>query len=395
MNAAKSPPAVRKGGIVFHDPVPAVLQDMRQRFDAHLEALGLQSHVLASPGTATDEGAAAGEHGVRFALHDIARYHLTPHADTLGLCQTLHLDTHTNAQDLEREILVAMLASPVCFSFPSYDELVSALRVRQNLVMDARKTALAFDTEHAERPEEYWSYTTECGFTLKPGRSLIAALEKTTQPQVSGKLYSFSCYRATEYVILLAIARELTLCNVPLLADLQAQWERRAIMSGEFHDVFLREYGSMDEPLPPRYYVPGDRVWFRNPDERSADVEGYEGSWVFYLGDGQFSNFWKRDQPYTLISKSVEIFHWRNATYRDEHGRLQVDDAVVDARVARTLQDPRELDRILALMQRMRDPSGLYQEGGCIDATRECVRHVRPGTSQLMLPRHAAFSLAS
>src|SRR3546814_17994260 len=77
---------------------------------------------------------------------------------------------------------------------------------------------------------------------------------------------------------------------------LQRQWETRAIMSGQFHDVFLHEFGSMTEPLPPKYYIPGDRLWFRNPDEHSSNVEGYEGSWVFYVGDGLFTNFWKRDQ---------------------------------------------------------------------------------------------------
>src|SRR3546814_5001957 len=47
------------------------------------------------------------------------------------------------------------------------------------------------------------------GFTIEPGVSLIEALQKATQPDASGKLYSFSCYRATEYVTLLGIAREL------------------------------------------------------------------------------------------------------------------------------------------------------------------------------------------
>src|SRR5690606_15451892 len=186
-------------------------------------------------------------------------------------------------------------------TFPSYEELVSAIRIRKFIVQGARKTALAFDTEHAERPE-CWTYSEECGFTLRPGEPLIGSLEKATQPGRSGKLYSFSCYRATEYVILLAIAQELAICNPDLMQRLQQQWETRAIMSGQFHDVFLREYGSMAEPLPPKYYVPGDRLWFRNPDEPSSNVEGYEGSWVFYLGDGLFTNFWKRDQPFTLRS---------------------------------------------------------------------------------------------
>ena len=92
-------------------------------------------------------------------------------------------------------------------------------------------------------------------------------------------------------------------------------------MSGRFHDTFLHEYGSLAEPLPQRFYVPGDRLWFRNPDSASSDVEGYEGSWVFYLGGGLFNNFWERDQPFTLTSKCVEIHHWQHALRADAGAR--------------------------------------------------------------------------
>jgi hypothetical protein len=34
----------------------------------------------------------------------------------------------------------------------------------------------------------------------------MAALEQATRPDISGALYSFSCYRATEYILLLAMA---------------------------------------------------------------------------------------------------------------------------------------------------------------------------------------------
>src|SRR5690606_2505223 len=125
-------------------------------------------------------------------------------------------------------------------------------------VQAARRTVLAFDTEQAERPPECWTYAEPTGFTLVPGHDLIDALRKATQPEVSGNLYSFSCYRATEYVLLLALAQELAEANPALLQALQRQWETRAIMSGEFHEVFLHEYGSLREPLPHRYYVPGD-----------------------------------------------------------------------------------------------------------------------------------------
>jgi hypothetical protein len=171
-----------------------------------------------------------------------------------------------------------------------------------------------------------------------------------------------------------------------LLAQLQAINEIHAIRSGQFHDVFLVEYGSMSEPLPKRYYVPGDRLWFRNPDERSSDVMGYEGSWVIYLGGGFFSNFWKRDQPFTLESKALEIYHWRDGVYADAQGQLHMDESVVEQRVAQTMADPQAVQEVLGRMLRMRDPQGVYAEGGCLDTTRECPRSVSRDHCELVLP---------
>jgi hypothetical protein len=307
--------------------------------------------------------------------------------DTTRLCDRLSLDPHGNVDDLEREILIGLLLCPQGLEYRNPDELASAVRIRQNIVAAAHKTMLAFDTsDAAERPVDCWSYSEAHGFTVRPGKPLIEALRKATQPAISGGLYAFSCYRATEYVILLGIAEELVTCNPALLLRLQRQWEVRAIVSGRFHETFLIELGSMDEPMPPRYYVPGDRVWFRNPDDHSSDVTGFEGSWVFYLGGGLFSNFWKHNQPYTLHSKCLEVFHWRHGVYRDSAGELCMDEAVVESRVQATLNDPDETAKILQQMMRWREPSGVYVDGGCIDTTREHPRSVCPGGNEMTLP---------
>src|SRR3546814_4916480 len=71
-------------------------------------------------------------------------------------------------------------SSDVCSS-----DLVSALRVRRNIVQAARLTALAFDTEHAERPQEFWDYSEERGFTVKDGARLIEALQKRSEEHTS------------------------------------------------------------------------------------------------------------------------------------------------------------------------------------------------------------------
>jgi hypothetical protein len=311
-----------------------------------------------------------------------------PGHDTLALHDKLgHTPQTDEAWALEREIWVALLGSPHRFQFASLDSLTSHIRVRRNMALDARKTALAFKTDAAERPQAFWQDGgDEAGFILQPGRCLVEALTAATQPDATGKLYDFSCYRATEYVILLGIAQELQSENPELLAQLQSLNQVHAVRSGQFHEVYLVEYGSMEVPLPGRFYVPGDRLWFRNPDERSSDVTGYEGSWVLYMGGGLFSNFWKRDTPYTLESKAIEIFHWKDGAYTDAQGVLQMDETVVEALVAQTEANPTARTQVLERMLRMRDPKGVYAEGGCIDTTREYPKSVSRGHCELVLP---------
>lgn len=370
----------RPGGIHIGAATPQDIEAARRDFLAQLEGLALDRYVEVA------QDARAGGHVVEFRLQPELAEEWMPGFDTMGLCRKLGLDTRSNPDDMEREILLAMLVAPIPFQFPSHAELAASVRIRRNIVGAARKTWLDFHTTEAERPDDCWRYIDGRGFALLPGRSLITALKKATQPDESGVRYSFSCYRATEYVVLLGIAQELAMSNPPLLDRLQRLWESRPIMSGEFHDVFLHEYGSLSDPLPFRYFVPGGRTWFRNPDDHSSDVAGYEGSWVMYLGDGLFSNFWHPDKPYTLTTKCLEIFHWRHATYRDRAGELQVDDAVAERLVDASMRDPEERDRILRKMLRLREPAGVYVGGGCIDASREYPRCVCPGTADLMLP---------
>lgn len=351
--------------------------ESRKRFANQLEQAGLSKWTRI---TQLDSGT------LEAALSPEAAKALMPRYETLELAQ--RLAPGSSEVSLERETMVALLGSPLRFDYPSVEEFEAALRVRSNIVEAARRTQLAFDTAAAERPWDYWAYDSDHGFTVLPGKSLVDALRKATQPEDPKQKYAFSCYRATEYILLLAIAQELAENNPALYARLQKQWESEAIMSGRFHETFLTEFGSLETPLPAGFYIPGDRVWFRNPDEHSADVPGYEGSWVFYLGGGLFSNFWTSDRPYTLARKCLEIYHWRHGVLPAEgEGELRMDEDQVEARVQESLSHPTETRRILERMLRLRDGRGIYAEGGCIDASRECARTVCPETADIRLPQ--------
>ena len=326
------------------------------------------------------------ESGWNFKLSHAAWTQLTPDFDTLSLKARLGKQRWTQ----ELEIVLAMLAAPIHQRFPSFDELCAHVDARKNICQAGAATTLAFATESAERPTQYWTYAEETGFTLKPGAPLIDALVMATQPSVSGELYSFSCYRATEYVLLLGIAQTLRAFNPELLQALQDTWQVKAIASGRFHDTFLTEVGSLEHPLPKNYYVPGDRVWFRNPDEASADVVGFEGSWVVYVGKGQFTDFWRPASSYTMEDKCLEIYFWRHAIAHQANGDAYIDENVVWSRMAQLdaggEQNDLRKQQILSQMMRYRDGRGIYADGGCIDATREHPRWLCPGTSTLDLP---------
>ena len=377
----------RAGGIQLQSGAASQegLSAVRSAISTLFASLELQDAVMVTPVQTANSTC------FQCHLSDAAAMSWTPGHDTLDILHRWkplqEAETLADEQKaLDREIMVALLASPTAFHFSDLEALASSIRVRRFMVEAARKTALAFNTAAAERPETFWRYEPERGFVLQHGQSLICALISATQPEATGKHYDFSCYRATEYVILLGIAQEAQISNPPLFNALQQRNEVHAIRSGLFHEVFLVEYGSMDNPLPSHFYVPGDRLWFRNPDERSSDITGYEGSWVIYMGGGLFSNFWQQDKPYTLVKKCVEIFHWRDGVYVDGHGQLQMDEKRVDAFVAQTLNDPVALAHVLDRMTRMRDPQGVYAQGGCIDTTREHAKQVHASSCDLVLP---------
>ncbi|MFD2454207.1 hypothetical protein [Ideonella paludis] len=208
-------------------------------------------------------GVQASEIGWWASLAPEAAQAWMPHFDTLSLAEVVEATLQVPPeQALACETLVAMLGSPLGYPFNSLEAWASAVRVRCHIAQAAQRTALAFKTLAAERPEAFWRYDEDHGFVLQAGASLVEALVAATQPEATGRLYDFSCYRATEYVILLGVVRELAAHHPALLAQLQQVNEVHAIRSGLFHDTFLVEHGEHAAPLPPSFMCPATGCGF-------------------------------------------------------------------------------------------------------------------------------------
>jgi hypothetical protein len=354
--------------ISFVDPVN--LDGRLRQVQRCLRYLGINDLVDCSMSGGVD-----GRHLHLRASHRLIT--LCPDFDTSSIATFLCARQQGQQQTMLAEIILAMALSPDVVHFSNQQELISNLRMRCAVVHLASRTELNFDTSAITRPQAYWFYTKENGFLLRQGVSLAEGIERALCPDVSGYTYSFSCQRASEYLMLYAVVSELLKVNKEALQATEAQWRKRALTGDDFLFRFLEERGTRDNPMPMRYYIPGDRIWFKNPDDYSSDIEGFEGSWVIYLGGGRFCNLWDRARPYTLEEKCLEIYYWSQCVEVSPAGVPWMNEAVVKERVQLALSDPAIKKPILQKMMVYRDPAGVYADGGCIDLSRDSFSPVR------------------
>lgn len=376
MSLSKVAPT-RTGGIRVLGETPRRLRVQRRNVLRRLSELGLRQYVEETSIPVPEQLST----GFRLRQDPDAAFSLSN--DSTALCEAFGLDSANDPRDLEREIWLAMLVSPVIIDFPSFAEIESAVRIRMNIVAAARKTFVRFDTMQVDRPTEYWTWDDDCGFLLNRGKPLARAIEVAMQPGKSDRSYAFSCKRAGEYLVLLGLAQEAEAVNPALYRRLVKQSQTRALRGDDYDNAYLQKIGTLDEPLPPRFFIPGDRVWFRNPDKFSSEITGFEGSFTVYIGGGRFPNFWKKNRTETLITKCLTIYFWREAIYQNAAGEWQVDEPHADRLVEEALKDPERVEQIVDELMQWQEPNW---EGGAMEPSRDCARFIRPGTEDFDLP---------
>src|SRR5690606_22139005 len=128
MTEATHPLLLGFGGIEFQGRSAREVASIQQSCLDYLQTLGLDLYVVVT------RHQAQGEYRVRFRVSEVFSREWAPRFDTTPLCAKLERDTLRESGDPEREIVLATLARPGVFMYPSLDELRSAVRTRKKIV---------------------------------------------------------------------------------------------------------------------------------------------------------------------------------------------------------------------------------------------------------------------
>lgn len=165
------------------------------------------------------------------------------------------LESSWNLGSLERMIIQQMNNTRVLYSYPSVRELLFEINVRKNIIESAKElheSNAAFSTfKNASCNDKYWYLTTQGGFLLKPDVSPSAAITDIFR---NSSLYGFECATACVIIFYYAILKSIG----------------KSLFDNLFQNLYLYSWHT-DPDLAiytfyATHYLPGDVVYFNNPD---------------------------------------------------------------------------------------------------------------------------------
>lgn len=179
--------------------------------------------------------------------------------------------------DLEREIVNQKKNSEIVYRYVSLEALEFELKTR-TAIIDAAKALKASDAtfavfKNSRCNNQFWSRTDNGGFRLNSGVRPSVGIKDIFE---NGQLYAFEC--ATAMVITLYKATLTVL--------------KKDVFDVYFQDLYLRDW-NYDSDLQLKIIehknevIPGDIVYFKNPDHNPATPE-WQGENAVYLGNGLY-----------------------------------------------------------------------------------------------------------
>ncbi|NEU32028.1 protein-glutamine gamma-glutamyltransferase [bacterium LRH843] len=177
---------------------------------------------------------------------------------------------------IERTIIKWMIDDPTVHSYSSMDELVFDVKLRKNIIASARamnQSHVQFVVfAHSRCNAHYWQLTRLGGFQLRHDVNPADAIRDIF---LNSSLYGFEC--ATAMVIIYYDA------VLSLIGD--------DLFNRLFQDIYLYSWHTDSdlgiEAIHTRHYLPGDIVYFNNPDFSPKHSE-FRGENAVLLEDGTF-----------------------------------------------------------------------------------------------------------
>lgn len=238
--------------------------------------------------------------------------------------------TRTVVTVSKKEIALAMMQRGRQTRFTgaacTVDAMKDQIGVRQNVVAWTESAEWTWvDGRSAKWNPKYWR-----SGNYNSKQPLQDALSNVfVQP---GK-YFFGCYTATKLLLAYAVldyygrikhdAKTTELLMNRLLIDKDPlnhiepgnMWAFEA----DYDAVTSNRVGKLvylTDPVPHDNFIPGDWVYFMNPDKVSARKNGYEGANAIYLGRGLFSDYYNdNNHRFTFREQLDEVYQWRHGVF--------------------------------------------------------------------------------
>ncbi|WLR51925.1 protein-glutamine gamma-glutamyltransferase [Bacillus tianshenii] len=186
------------------------------------------------------------------------------------------LNSLSNIGKVEEMILQQLHEAPVSYSYSSTNELLFEVNVRRNIIKSANamnEGQAAFTTfEYARCNAEYWYLTKAGGFLLRndvqPADAILDIFENSSQ-------YAFDCSTACVIIFYHAVLNSIG----------------KRPFNANFRNIYLYSwYTDPDLGVQTSYanhYLPGDVVYFNNPDFNPR-TSWYRGENAVVLNEDRF-----------------------------------------------------------------------------------------------------------
>jgi protein-glutamine gamma-glutamyltransferase len=159
------------------------------------------------------------------------------------------------ADNVERIIIQRMHESSVVYSYSSIEELSFELKLRKNIIMSARamnQSDVKFAIfANSQCNPKFWDLTNVGGFQLRPGVRPSDAIQDIYE---NSSLYAFECATAKIIIYYHAVLKSMG-------DDLFNQYFQNLYLYSWHFDPDLQI-----KAIPLEQFLPGDVVYFNNPD---------------------------------------------------------------------------------------------------------------------------------